>query len=118
MAISVIAGADYLEGPIKKTGHTVFALELHDNKKKNALKDADRGHEVVTNSSRSSKRFKMVHFLLQCPVRNEDLSKLQRVLTGSPPPSWPIKVSPRRPLFGDMHKTTKYARRKPSRPRA
>lgn len=39
------------------------------------------------------------HFLLRWPVRNEDLSKLQRVLLGSPPAPCPIKVSPLRPLL-------------------
>lgn len=41
----------------------------------------------------------MKPFLLQCPFRREDVSKLERALMSSPPPSWPIKVSPRWPLL-------------------
>lgn len=52
-------------------------------------------------------------FLLHWPIRNEDLSKLQRVLVGSPPPSCPIKVSPLRLL---LQTSTKSERKKSSQP--
>lgn len=98
MAISVTAGPDYLEGPINRP-HCV-ALELQKTwwgkEKKKRWSWTWKSLQI---QHRSHARFEMVHFLLQCPARNEDLSKLQRVLMGSPPPYWPIKVSPRRPLL-------------------
>ncbi len=78
-----------------KTGHIVLHFSCRKRKEK-TLMVYMKWFQI---HHRLEKRFKMVQFPPQCPAGNEDLSKLQRVLMGSPPPSCPIKVSPRRPLL-------------------
>lgn len=65
------------------------------------VKGADRGHGVLPHAPRMDNIFKTLPFPLRWPVRNEDLSKLQRVLMGLPTPILCNKSLTASATFGD-----------------
>lgn len=88
-----------LEGPTINRPQCV-ALKAADKRAETRWSEGTRSGSKIPTDQQKKKRSTTVHLLLQCPARNEDLSKLQRGVDGLPTPtSCPIKLSPRRPLL-------------------
>lgn len=87
VSISVIAGPDYLEGPINRPQCVCVALKLQKTGEGVTGRHACRGHEVVTNSSRVwNDTQDDACPAAMAPLQTRICQKLQRVLSGLPTP--------------------------------